>query len=76
MIFSGHGSSADRRGRSTRAGRDAPGATGAAFVPHDQVHLAYHDVPVPIPHSQVTTQPSLSAPDDPGAPARRRRARA
>ena len=33
----------------------------AAFVPHDQVRLAYHDVPVPIPHSQVTTQPSLSA---------------
>jgi protein-L-isoaspartate(D-aspartate) O-methyltransferase len=33
----------------------------AAFVPHDQVLLAYHDVPVPIPHSQVTTQPSLSA---------------
>jgi protein-L-isoaspartate(D-aspartate) O-methyltransferase len=33
----------------------------AAFVPRDQVHSAYHDVPVPIPHSQVTTQPSLSA---------------
>lgn len=33
----------------------------AAFVPHDQVQLAYHDVPVPIPHNQVTTQPSLSA---------------
>jgi protein-L-isoaspartate(D-aspartate) O-methyltransferase len=33
----------------------------AAFVPHDQVRLAYHDVPVPIPHNQVTTQPSLSA---------------
>jgi protein-L-isoaspartate(D-aspartate) O-methyltransferase len=33
----------------------------AAFVPLDQVRLAYHDVPVPIPHSQVTTQPSLSA---------------
>jgi protein-L-isoaspartate(D-aspartate) O-methyltransferase len=33
----------------------------AAFVPLDQVGLAYHDVPVPIPHSQVTTQPSLSA---------------
>jgi protein-L-isoaspartate(D-aspartate) O-methyltransferase len=33
----------------------------AAFVPPDQVHLAYHDVPVPISHSQVTTQPSLSA---------------
>jgi protein-L-isoaspartate(D-aspartate) O-methyltransferase len=33
----------------------------AAFVPHDQVRFAYHDVPVPIPHGQVTTQPSLSA---------------
>jgi protein-L-isoaspartate(D-aspartate) O-methyltransferase len=33
----------------------------AAFVPLDQVRLAYLDVPVPIPHSQVTTQPSLSA---------------
>jgi protein-L-isoaspartate(D-aspartate) O-methyltransferase len=33
----------------------------AAFVPLDQVGLAYLDVPVPIPHSQVTTQPSLSA---------------
>ena len=32
-----------------------------AFVPNDQVRLAHHDVPVPIPHSQVTTQPSLSA---------------
>ena len=33
----------------------------AAFVPPDQVRLAYHDEPVPIPHGQVTTQPSLSA---------------
>ena len=33
----------------------------AAFVPHDQRRLAYDDVPVPIPHNQVTTQPSLSA---------------
>ena len=33
----------------------------AAFVPPDQIRLAYHDVPVPIPHGQVTTQPSLSA---------------
>jgi protein-L-isoaspartate(D-aspartate) O-methyltransferase len=33
----------------------------AGFVPLDQVGLAYLDVPVPIPHSQVTTQPSLSA---------------
>ena len=33
----------------------------AAFVPLDQVGLAYHDEPVRIPHGQVTTQPSLSA---------------
>ena len=33
----------------------------AAFVPFDQVELAYDDGPVPIPHGQVTTQPSLSA---------------
>jgi protein-L-isoaspartate(D-aspartate) O-methyltransferase len=33
----------------------------AAFVPRDQVDSAYDDVPLPIPHSQVTTQPSLSA---------------
>jgi protein-L-isoaspartate(D-aspartate) O-methyltransferase len=33
----------------------------AAFVPPDQVRLAYRDEPVPIPHGQVTTQPSLSA---------------
>jgi protein-L-isoaspartate(D-aspartate) O-methyltransferase len=33
----------------------------AAFVPLDQVGLAYDDQPVPIPHRQVTTQPSLSA---------------
>ena len=33
----------------------------AAFVPLDQVEMAYHDEPVRIPHSQVTTQPSLSA---------------
>jgi protein-L-isoaspartate(D-aspartate) O-methyltransferase len=33
----------------------------AAFVPPDQVELAYDDEPVPIPHRQVTTQPSLSA---------------
>ena len=33
----------------------------AAFVPLDQVGLAYHDEPVRIPHDQVTTQPSLSA---------------
>ena len=33
----------------------------AAFVPLDQVELAFHDAPIPIPHGQVTTQPSLSA---------------
>jgi protein-L-isoaspartate(D-aspartate) O-methyltransferase len=51
-----------------RAGVDDPRVLEAmrrmprsAFVPVDQVRLAYHDVPVPIPHGQVTTQPSLSA---------------
>jgi protein-L-isoaspartate(D-aspartate) O-methyltransferase len=33
----------------------------AAFVPTEQVEFAYDDEPVPIPHGQVTTQPSLSA---------------
>jgi len=33
----------------------------AAFVPIDQIELAYNDEPVRIPHGQVTTQPSLSA---------------
>jgi protein-L-isoaspartate(D-aspartate) O-methyltransferase len=33
----------------------------AAFVPADHVDLAYRDVPIPIPHEQVTTQPSLVA---------------
>jgi protein-L-isoaspartate(D-aspartate) O-methyltransferase len=33
----------------------------AEFVPPGQAHLAYEDVPVPIPHRQVTTQPSLVA---------------
>ena len=33
----------------------------AAFVPADQVHRAYRDEPIPIPHGQVTTQPSLVA---------------
>lgn len=32
-----------------------------AFVSEDHVALAYLDQPVPIPHGQVTTQPSLSA---------------
>jgi protein-L-isoaspartate(D-aspartate) O-methyltransferase len=33
----------------------------AAFVPDDQVERAEDDIPLPIPHDQVTTQPSLSA---------------
>lgn len=33
----------------------------AAFVPPELVHLAYTDQPLPIPHGQVTTQPSLIA---------------
>ncbi|MEV4331810.1 protein-L-isoaspartate(D-aspartate) O-methyltransferase [Streptomyces sp. NPDC049597] len=32
-----------------------------AFVPAGHVASAYFDVPVPIPHGQVTTQPSLVA---------------
>lgn len=51
-----------------RAGVDDPRVLNAmrtvlraAFVPLDQVELAYHDAPIPIPHGQVTTQPSLSA---------------
>ena len=33
----------------------------AAFVPAAHQPLAYQDVPVPLPHGQVTTQPSLTA---------------
>jgi protein-L-isoaspartate(D-aspartate) O-methyltransferase len=33
----------------------------AGFVPPGGTELAYLDVPVPIPHGQVTTQPSLVA---------------
>jgi protein-L-isoaspartate(D-aspartate) O-methyltransferase len=33
----------------------------AGFVPPEAVDLAYLDRPLPIPHEQVTTQPSLSA---------------
>jgi protein-L-isoaspartate(D-aspartate) O-methyltransferase len=33
----------------------------ACFVPPDFVPSAYEDQPIPIPHDQVTTQPSLSA---------------
>ena len=38
--------------------RDVP---RAAFVPLGCVDVAYRDVPLPIPHGQVTTQPSLVA---------------
>lgn len=31
------------------------------FVPDEHRHLAYLDIPIPIPHDQVTTQPSLIA---------------
>jgi protein-L-isoaspartate(D-aspartate) O-methyltransferase len=33
----------------------------AAFVPPEYSQAAYEDRPLPIPHGQVTTQPSLSA---------------
>lgn len=33
----------------------------ASFVPPEHVRFAYDDEPIPIPHHQVTTQPSLSA---------------
>ncbi len=33
----------------------------AAFVPEEHVEDAYADIPIPIPHGQVTTQPSLVA---------------
>ncbi|MFJ9848492.1 protein-L-isoaspartate O-methyltransferase [Streptomyces sp. NPDC101150] len=33
----------------------------AEFVPADEVASAYRDTPVPLPHGQVTTQPSLIA---------------
>jgi protein-L-isoaspartate(D-aspartate) O-methyltransferase len=32
-----------------------------AFVPPEHIHAATKDQPIPIPHQQVTTQPSLSA---------------
>jgi protein-L-isoaspartate(D-aspartate) O-methyltransferase len=51
-----------------RAGADDPRVLDAirrvpraAFVPLDQIEMAYYDEPVRIPHGQVTTQPSLSA---------------
>ncbi|TQS30401.1 protein-L-isoaspartate O-methyltransferase [Microbispora sp. KK1-11] len=33
----------------------------AGFVPTEHIAQAYEDVPIPIAHGQVTTQPSLSA---------------
>jgi protein-L-isoaspartate(D-aspartate) O-methyltransferase len=33
----------------------------ARFVPSEHAYLAYHDRPIPIPHGQVTTQPTLIA---------------
>ncbi len=33
----------------------------SAFVPGEHTERAYRDEPIPIPHDQVTTQPSLSA---------------
>ncbi len=33
----------------------------SAFVPAEHAERAYQDAPIPIPHDQVTTQPSLSA---------------
>ncbi|MDH2388890.1 protein-L-isoaspartate(D-aspartate) O-methyltransferase [Streptomyces sp. HNM0663] len=44
--------------RLLRAVRDTP---RSGFVPAEHAALAYEDVPVPIGHGQVTTQPSLSA---------------
>src|SRR6266540_712731 len=44
--------------RVLQAFRDVP---RAAFVPADLVAQAYVDRPLPIPHEQVTTQPSLVA---------------
>jgi protein-L-isoaspartate(D-aspartate) O-methyltransferase len=37
------------------------GVPRAGFVPPEEADRAYRDVPVPIPHGQVTTQPSLVA---------------
>ena len=44
--------------RLLRALRQVP---RAGFVPSDLVEGAYLDRPLPIPHGQVTTQPSLVA---------------
>ncbi|WP_435798414.1 protein-L-isoaspartate O-methyltransferase family protein [Streptomyces antibioticus] len=45
-------------GRLLEAVRSMP---RAEFVPADEVASAYRDTPVPLPHGQVTTQPSLIA---------------
>ncbi|MFJ5723850.1 protein-L-isoaspartate(D-aspartate) O-methyltransferase [Streptomyces sp. NPDC093149] len=45
-------------GRVLEAVRSIPRAD---FVPADEVASAYRDTPVPLPHGQVTTQPSLIA---------------
>jgi protein-L-isoaspartate(D-aspartate) O-methyltransferase len=47
-----------RDARLLEAVRETP---RASFVPPDLVEEAYVDRPLPIPHGQVTTQPSLSA---------------
>ena len=47
-----------RDGRLIDAFREVP---RAGFVPTELVERAYLDRPLPIPHGQVTTQPSLSA---------------
>ena len=47
-----------REARVLEALREVPRAN---FVPPDLAERAYLDLPLPIPHGQVTTQPSLSA---------------
>jgi protein-L-isoaspartate(D-aspartate) O-methyltransferase len=69
MARRGHGNSpADLALAARRAGVTdgrilaAVGATPrTAFVPAEYAWAAYEDRPLPIPHGQVTTQPSLSA---------------
>lgn len=47
--------------RSPRLLEAVHAAPRAEFVPQGAADLAYHDVPLRIPHDQVTTQPSLVA---------------
>ena len=47
-----------RDARVLEAFREVPRAD---FVPPDLIEQAYLDLPLPIPHNQLTTQPSLSA---------------